>query len=112
MPRPRLNPTEEQRKLVKSLAAYGVRQSDIARMINIRSPKTLRKYFRQELDRGDLDGYAKVQQTRFQMATDGKHWHATEAWLNAYARRHGHRSDEGAPALPPSFIIVPEANAA
>jgi hypothetical protein len=51
MPRPRLNPTEEQRKWVKSLAAYGVRQSDIARMINIRSPKTLRKYFRQELDR-------------------------------------------------------------
>jgi hypothetical protein len=55
-----------------------------------------------------LEGYAKVQQTRFQMATDGKHWYATEAWLNAYARRRGHRSDEAAPLPPPSFIIVPE----
>jgi len=53
-----------------------------------------------------------VQQTRFQMATDGKHWYATEAWLNAYARRRGHRSDEGVPLPPPSFIIVPEANEA
>jgi hypothetical protein len=33
-----------------------------------------------------------------QMATDGKHWYATEAWLNAYARRRGHGSDEGARA--------------
>jgi len=110
MPRPRLDPTEQQRKMVKSLAAIGIRQSDIARMINIRSPKTLRKYFREELDRGDLEGYIKVQQTRFQMATGGKHWHATEAWLHAYARRQGHRSEDEAPPPPPSFIIVPKAN--
>ena len=69
MPRPQLHPTDEQRKMVKSLAAFGLTQYQVAGIIGIRSPKTLRKYFRAELDLGDLEGYAKVQQTHFQMAT-------------------------------------------
>jgi len=73
MPRPQLHPTDEQRKMVKSLAAFGLTQYQVAGIIGIRSPKTLRKYFRAELDLGDLEGYAKVQQTHFQMATDGEH---------------------------------------
>lgn len=60
MPRPKLNPTEEQRRLVKSLAAMGTLQSDIAKMIGIRSPKTLRKHFRMELDRGALEANSNV----------------------------------------------------
>lgn len=40
MPRPKLNPTDEDRRLVKSMAAVGTRQEDIARMVHIRSPKT------------------------------------------------------------------------
>jgi hypothetical protein len=39
MPRPKLNPTEEQRRLVKSLAAVGIPHEDIARKIGFRSPK-------------------------------------------------------------------------
>src|SRR5260370_40693500 len=79
MPRPQLHPTDEQRKMVKSLAAFGLTQYQVAGIIGIRSPKTLRKYFRAELDLGDLEGYAKVQQTHFQMATDGEHWPATKS---------------------------------
>jgi len=101
MPRPRFHPTDEQRKLVKSLAALGLTQDQIAHMVGIRSTKTLRKYFRPELDRGDLEGYAKVQQTHFQMATDGKHWLATRDWLDAYHRRHGHGPDQGGSVSPP-----------
>ena len=52
MPRPRLHPTEAQRLTVKSLAACGIHQEEIAAKIGIRSPKTLRKYFLQELTSG------------------------------------------------------------
>jgi len=112
MPRPQLNPSEEQRQQVKVLAAYGMRQPEIARFVEIRSPKTLRKHFRKELDRGELEGYVKVQKTRFQMATDGKHPQVTEAWLASYARRHGQHADTAASAGPPAFIIIPEEKAA
>src|SRR5262249_52278404 len=52
MPRPKLVPSDEQRRLVKSLAAVGVPHQENARQIGICSPKTLRKHFREELDRG------------------------------------------------------------
>jgi hypothetical protein len=108
MARPPFQPTDEQRKLVKSLAALGLKRHEIARLIGLRSPKTLLKRLRAELDRGDLEGYAKVQQTHFQMATDGKHWPATKAWQDSYHRRHGQGPDQGRPATPPAFMIVPE----
>jgi len=38
--------TEEQRRTVKALAGYGVRQEEICAIIGLRSPKTLRKRFR------------------------------------------------------------------
>jgi hypothetical protein len=41
MPRPKINPTNEQRLLVKSLAACGVKQDQIAKKVGIRSEKTL-----------------------------------------------------------------------
>jgi len=53
MPRPKLNPTEEQRRMVKTMAAMGGKQEEIAMKIGIHSPKTLRKYFRNELDQGN-----------------------------------------------------------
>jgi hypothetical protein len=106
MPRPRLNPTDDQRNEVKSLSGYGLHQADIARMIGIRSPKTLRKHFRNELDRGMLEGTAKVYQTHYRMATGGKNLAATLSWLNRHDRRSG-KGNAGA-ATPPTFIIVPD----
>ena len=46
MPRPKLNPTEEQRRKVKILSACGTTHEKIAEAMGIRSPKTLRKHFR------------------------------------------------------------------
>ena len=60
MPRPQLKPSEEQRRLVKSMAAMGTPQEHISRKIGIRSPKTLRKYFRDELDFGTAEANYKV----------------------------------------------------
>jgi hypothetical protein len=41
---------------VKSLAAYGMSHEGIAQMLALRSPKTLRKHFRKELELGAIEG--------------------------------------------------------
>ena len=46
---PPYEPTSESREKVKSYAAVGIPQDDIARVLGI-DPKTLRKYYRDELD--------------------------------------------------------------
>jgi len=65
MPRPKLNPTEEQRRKVKILSACGTPHEKIAEAMGIRSPKTLRKHFREELDLGALEANAKVASTLY-----------------------------------------------
>jgi hypothetical protein len=52
-------PTPELRTLVKTWAAVGVPQDDIATLIDC-SPKTLRKHFRKELDLGMAEATAVV----------------------------------------------------
>src|SRR5262245_8662100 len=64
-------PTQDQRKLVQSLSAYGVKEPDIAREIGI-NETTLRKYYRDELDLGHVRANAKVAETLFRMATSGE----------------------------------------
>lgn len=70
MARPVFQPTEEQRRQVKALAAYGNKQEEIATLMGI-SMRTLRKYFRQELDRGIVEANTKVSQSLFKLACDG-----------------------------------------
>src|SRR3954470_18566545 len=47
--RPSLRPKQGQRKLVKGLSAVGLPQEEICAWVGMRSPKTLRKHFREEL---------------------------------------------------------------
>jgi hypothetical protein len=112
MPRPKLKPSDEQRRLVKSMAAMGTQQEHIARKIGIRSPKTLRKYFRDELDFGMTEANYKVAQTLFQMATSGKCIAATQFWLKTRCRfREGPPDDVRPPTLPP-FVVARESGGA
>lgn len=60
MARKAFTPTEEQRRLVTVLSSYGIRQEDIATEVGLRSPKTLRKHFREELDHGRIQAEIKV----------------------------------------------------
>lgn len=106
MPRPRLNPTDQQRKLVKSLAATGVRETDIARRIGIRSAKTLRKHFREELDGGALEANCTVAGTLFRMAKSGEHPAATFFWLKTRAGWREGGAVASAPAVAPPFIVM------
>jgi hypothetical protein len=106
VPRPKLDPTPEQRHQVKCMAAFGIPHEDIATFVNIRSPKTLRKHFRQELDRGAIEANAKVGQTLFQMATSGSCPSATIFYLKSRA----HWTEQPAPPVAqvrlPDFVVT------
>jgi hypothetical protein len=108
MPRPELNPTEEQRRLVKSMAAVGVPHEDIARKVGVRSPKTLRKHFREELDMGMIDANYKVGKTLFELATGGQEVAATIFWVKTRKLFREPPPDTSGPVVPPPFIVVSE----
>ena len=77
-------PTEEQRRTVRAMAGYGVPHDDIATLLEV-DPKTLRKHFRRELDRGSIEATAKVGQSLFRMATEGGSVAAAIFWMKARA---------------------------
>jgi hypothetical protein len=76
--------TEEQRKTVRVMSAFGIRQAEITILLDI-NPKTLRLHFRRELDRGSVEATAKVAQTLFQMATSGQSTAASIFWMKERA---------------------------
>ncbi len=108
MARPRFVPTPEQRRTVKSLAAYGIRHDQIARKIGIRSPKTLRRHFREELDQGVTEANAQVAQTLFKMAVSGKFLLATIFWMKARAGWNDQPPTIQHMAPAPPFIVAAE----
>ena len=63
---------------------FGVPHLDIATFLGI-DAKTLRKHFREELDRGTTEANAKVAQSLFTMATQGKNVAAAIFWMKARA---------------------------
>jgi hypothetical protein len=78
------HPTEEHRRTVRAMSGYDVPQDDIATMLRI-DPKTLRKHFRDELERGSIEATAKVGQSLFRMATEGGSVAAAIFWMKARA---------------------------
>ena len=108
MPRAPFVPTVEQRRVVKSVAAYGMPQAQIAAMIGLRSEKTLRKHFRNELDLGAAEANGAVAQSLFRMATVEKRPVAAIFWLKCRAAwRERPASEHRNTALPP-FVVSPE----
>ena len=72
MPMPSHKPTDQQRKIVKAMSAYGIPQDDIAKVIGIHD-ETLRIHYRQELDVANAEACAKVAENLFKKATgDGR----------------------------------------
>jgi hypothetical protein len=112
MARPKFVAAEEQRRTVKSLSAYGLSHEGIAQMVSLRSPKTLRKHFRKELDLGAIEGTAQVAQTRFQMAKSGKYPAATIHYLEKRQRWLDVETPEIQQATTPDFIVALEKKAA
>jgi len=77
-------PTNENKKLVKTLAEVGITFEDIATKLEI-SSDTLVKYYKKELDDGRIDANASIGQTLFQQAKNGN-TAAAIFWLKTRAR--------------------------
>ena len=76
--------TDEQRRTVRAMVGFGVPQPDIATFLRI-DPKTLRKYYRDELDQGVTEANVKVAQSLFNMATKSHNVAAAMFWMKARA---------------------------
>jgi len=93
-------PTDESRKLVRSLSAVGIRYIDIAQKLDI-SDDTLVKHYKKELEDGRIDANASIGQTLFQQAKEGNtsaaiFWLKTRAgWKETQA--HEISGSEGSP---------------
>jgi hypothetical protein len=90
MARPTFNPTDEQRRQVENLAAFGVPVEQIVHLVLDKagkpiSEKTLRKYFRTELATGHVKANAKIAKTLFEKAAAGDTT-AMIFWLKTRAR--------------------------
>src|SRR4051812_28104899 len=63
-------PDPSQRRQVEALAAYGIPETDISRVVGV-DPKTLRKCYREELDLGETKANAQVAGFLFTAAKSG-----------------------------------------
>ena len=64
MGRPAHQPDPVSRRQVEAMAAYGVPEADIARVLCI-DPKTLRKHYRDELDTGSIKANSRIAESLF-----------------------------------------------
>lgn len=76
-------PTDDSKKLVRSLSAVGIRYVDIAQKLDI-TDDTLVKHYKKELEDGRIDANAAIGQTLFNQAKDGN-TSAAIFWLKTRA---------------------------
>jgi hypothetical protein len=115
MAQPPFEPTDEQRRLVETLAGFGIPQRQIATLvINPRtghsvSHTTVEKFFEDELARGAAKATTRVAQNLFRIATTednaGPTVTAAIFWMKCRAgwrevSRMEHRGADGAPLVP------------
>jgi len=93
--RPPYEPTDKDRGQVKLMAAMGIPDYDIAKVMSLSGP-TLRKYFWTELETGHIEANAKVAQSLFRQATNVEKPNVSAAifWLKC---RAGWREDSAEP---------------
>ena len=68
MANPPHEPTDTTIATVRAMSAYGIPQDDIAKVIGI-DPKTLRKHYGEQLEKGSIEATAKVAEFLFRQAT-------------------------------------------
>ena len=105
MARPKFTPTNEQRRLVKSMAAMGIQHEQIAALITRCTAKTLRKHFREELDRGAIEANYQVGQALHKKAMSGN-VRAQIFWLTTRAGWREKPPFEPSPAAPAAFVVA------
>jgi hypothetical protein len=83
------------------MAGFGISQEQIAQVVGIRSPKTLRKYFRQELSQAAVMVNLKVATRLYKEATQGN-VAAAIFWLKARGGWSENSTKPPAPVAPDS----------
>ena len=68
--KPPHKPDDESKKIVEQMAAVGIPQESIAKVIGI-DPKTLRKYYEGEISTATIKANAKIGGTLFNKAING-----------------------------------------
>ena len=81
---PAFEVTEERRKFVEAMTAYGIKQPDIAAVLGI-SDRTLRTKFKAEIRTALAKATAKVAETVFNLATKERNPAACFFWLKCRA---------------------------
>ncbi|MGI8958362.1 MAG: hypothetical protein ACR2IV_01095 [Bryobacteraceae bacterium] len=109
MSRPSFRPTEQQRKMVRALAALGHRHEEICVIVRLRSPKTLRKHFHRELLQGSADAIAEVERVASKMAESGSYLSMTMFWIKCQVLRNQvfetQEQEDVTPYRPPVMIF-------
>ena len=82
--RPPHTPTDKTKHMVEEAVGMGLEQVKIAQLFDI-APKTLRKFYRHELDVGVTKANLSVAKTLHKRATSGKDTIAGIFWLKARA---------------------------
>jgi hypothetical protein len=82
--RPYHKPDDKTRQVVESAVGMGLDQAMISKLLDI-NPKTLRKFYRMELDTGAAKANLNVAKTLYKRATSGKDTIAGIFWLKARA---------------------------
>ncbi len=79
-------PDPPSRRQVEAMAGYGIPEKDIACVLEI-DPKTLRRHYRRELDKGHIKATAKVSESLYRKATGDGAQSVTAAifWLKTRA---------------------------
>jgi hypothetical protein len=86
MAKTKYQPTEENRKKVKTLAGFGLKHEQICMLMGLRSPKTLRRYFSKELSLGIAESSINVLRTALTLASSRRDPGMTIFWLKTRAR--------------------------
>jgi hypothetical protein len=79
---PKYQPSEDHRRQVLTMSGFGIQQEEIARLIDC-DAKTLRKYYRRELDTGATEANLRVAQSLYNMAVREKVPAAAIWWTKA-----------------------------
>ena len=82
--RPAHKPIDTTRKMVTSAVGMGLDQISISALLDI-TPKTLRKFYRHELDTGAARANLSVARSLYERASGGKDTIASIFWLKARA---------------------------
>jgi hypothetical protein len=94
--RPRYQPTEHARRQVRTLVGMGLTHAEISSVMEL-TPPTLRRYFRHELDIGQVEANAQVAASLYRQATDKLKPNTVAAifWLKCRAGWRDHDSAPG-----------------